>query len=471
MKTFVRCGHLFTGQEDDARAGETLVFDEAGMLDYVGPAKAAPRPARNDHVLDYSAWFVMPGLVDVHTHLAYGNAKSEEDIDLYSPLEFRTLRGMFFAQKVAAAGFTAICSPGDAGQISLSIRNAIRAGLFDGPRVMAAGRYVTTHQGLTDWYPTWIGAPETSIGKLVTTSAEAVEEIRRQVKDGVDCIKIALDGIQRRENGELVAAFTQDETEIMVRETHRLGKKAIAHARGREATLYAARSGIDLIFHANHLDGECIAAMLETGSTVCPTLTHPRNTIDFTQPHDPAFQRGRPESTRREYDIGCANWKKARAAGVPLLTGTDTGFAVTPYGEWNARELELFVDDLGFTPAAALRAASGLHDRGRPDRRARTGSRRRFHRPRLLASQRHPAVAGPKPDQSRPHRRQGDPHPRPRLRSAPGYRLRTGQLDRSLHPRAGRRIAPAAPPPRRRRVAVSSLTAGEKPALASKKRP
>src|SRR4029077_6915534 len=183
-RTFVRCGHLFTGQEDDARAGETLVFDERGTLDYVGPEKGAPRRARNDQVLDYSAWFVMPGLVDVHTHLAYGNAKSEEDIDLYSPLEFRTLRGMFFAQKVAAAGFTAICSPGDAGQISLSIRNAIRAGLFDGPRVMAAGRYVTTHQGLTDWYPTWIGAPETSIGKLVTTSAEAVEEIRRQVKDG-----------------------------------------------------------------------------------------------------------------------------------------------------------------------------------------------------------------------------------------------------------------------------------------------
>src|SRR6266403_1296604 len=361
MRTFVRCGQLFSGREDDARKGEILVFEQQGVIEYAGPEAASPRRARSDQALDYSGCFVLPGLIDVHTHLAYGNAKSEEDIDLYSPLEFRTLRGMFFAQKVAAAGFTAICSPGDAGQISLSIRNAIRAGLFDGPRVMAAGRYVTTHQGLTDWYPTWIGAPESSIGKLVTTSAEAVEEIRRQVKDGVDCIKIALDGIQRRENGELVAAFTQDETEIMVRETHRLGKKAIAHARGREATLYAARSGVDLIFHANHLDDECIAAMLETGSTVCPTLTHPRNTIDFTQPHDPAFQRGRPESTRREYEIGCANWKKARAAGVPLLTGTDTGFAVTPYGEWNARELELFVDDLGFTPPAALRAATEVN--------------------------------------------------------------------------------------------------------------
>ncbi|MGH7100496.1 MAG: amidohydrolase family protein [Stellaceae bacterium] len=161
MKTFVRCGHLFTGQEDEARAGAMLVFDAEGVIAYAGPAKGAPRRAADDALLDYSGSFVMPGLIDVHTHLAYGNAKSEEDIDLYSPLEFRALRGLFFAQKMAAAGFTALCSPGDAGRISLAIRDAIRAGLFDGPRIMAAGPYITTHQGLTDWYPTWIGVPET----------------------------------------------------------------------------------------------------------------------------------------------------------------------------------------------------------------------------------------------------------------------------------------------------------------------
>src|SRR6266403_6182976 len=92
----------------------------AGHARLCRPRERRAAAGAHDHMLDYSAWFVMPGLVDVHTHLAYGNAKSEEDIDLYSPLEFRTLRGMFFAQKVAAAGFTAICSPGDAGQISLS---------------------------------------------------------------------------------------------------------------------------------------------------------------------------------------------------------------------------------------------------------------------------------------------------------------------------------------------------------------
>jgi imidazolonepropionase-like amidohydrolase len=358
MTTFVRCGQLFTGAEDDPRSGEVLAFDDAGRLTFAGPEEAAPRRGRGDRLIDHSGHFVMPGLIDVHTHLAYGNAKSEEDIDLYAPLEFRTLRGMFFAQKVAASGYTAICSPGDAGQISLSIRDAVKAGLFDGPRVVAAGPYITTHQGLTDWYPTWIGAPETSIGKLVTNINEAVEEVRRQVKNGVDCIKLALDGIQRRPDGELIAAFTQEETEIIVRETHRLGRKAIAHAVGREATLYAARAGVDLIFHGFDLDDECIAAMLKSGSLLCPTLTHPRNLIDFTQPHEPAAQKGRVEATDRRYREGCTRLRKAVAAGVPFLAGTDTGFAITPYGEWHARELELFVADLGFSPAAALRAAT-----------------------------------------------------------------------------------------------------------------
>jgi imidazolonepropionase-like amidohydrolase len=358
MNTFVRCGSLFTGHEDEAQQGGALVFDAEGRILYAGAEAGAPRRAKADRALDYSGCFVMPGLIDVHTHLAYGNAKSEEDIDLYSPLEFRALRGMFFAQKVAAAGYTAICSPGDAGQISLSIRDAIRAGLFDGPRVMAAGPYLTTHQGLTDWYPTWIGAPETSIGKLVTNINEAIEEVRRQVKNGVDCIKLALDGIQRRPDGELIAAFTQEETDIIARESHRLGRKVIAHSVGREATLYAARAGVDLIFHGFELDEECIAAMLQSGSFLCPTLTHPRNLIDFTQPHEPAAQKGRVEVTERRYRLGCVNLHKAKAAGVPFLAGTDSGFAITPYGEWHARELELFVDDLGFTPVAALRATT-----------------------------------------------------------------------------------------------------------------
>lgn len=363
MKKFFKCGHLFTASNDDACADGVVVVEADGRVSYAGPAAGAPAAGPQCETVDYSRYFVMPGLIDVHTHLAYGNAKTEEDIDLYQPMEFRALRGLFFAQKLVAAGYTSMCAPGDSGQLSLSVRNAIRAGMFEGPRVTAAGRYLTTRQGLTDWYPTWIGVPDTSIGRLVTNRDEAIEEVRVQVKNGVDCIKIALDGFHRRPNGELVAAFTQDETSAIVTESHRLGKKVVVHARGREATLYAARAGVDLIFHAYYLDDECLDAMLASGSAIGPTLTFPRNIIEFTQPGDPASRKGRVDDNVREYATACANLRRAREAGVPMMTGTDSGFAVTPYGEWHAREIEIFVDELGFTPAQALRCATEVSAR------------------------------------------------------------------------------------------------------------
>jgi predicted amidohydrolase YtcJ len=103
--------------------------------------------------------------------------------------------------------------------------------------------------------------------------------------------------------------------------------------------------------------------MLENGCAIGPTLTFQRNIIDFTQPHEPAAIRGRPSHVEREYAVACENMRKARAAGIPMMTGTDTGFAVTPYGEWHAMELEIFVRDLGFTPAEALRCATSVTSR------------------------------------------------------------------------------------------------------------
>ena len=73
------------------------------------------------------------------------------------------------------------------------------------------------------------------VGRLVPSRDEAIEEIRVQAKNGVDCVKIAIDGIDRRPHGSLIAAFTEDETAAMVREIQRLGRKAVVDAIGREA--------------------------------------------------------------------------------------------------------------------------------------------------------------------------------------------------------------------------------------------
>ena len=357
MSKRLACGTLFDALSASAQKDGIVVIED-GMIRYAGPAASAPPPRPGDEMLDYSRFFVMPGLIDVHTHLSYGNAKTEEDIDLYGALEFRAIRGVFFAQQVLAAGYTSLCVPGDAGHVSTSIRDAIDAGLFPGPRVTTAGPYLTNRQGLTDWYPTWIGVPETANSRVVRSSVEAIEEIRRQVKDGVDCIKIAMDGRDIRPNGELVAAFTQEETDVMVREAHRLGRKVVVHARGREAVLYSAKASADLIFHASWMDKEGLEWVVKNGCAISPTLTYMRHSIDFTQDIDPSGKRGRRESATHEFEIACKALRLAREAGVPMMTGTDSGFAITPYGEWHAREIGIFVRYLGFSPAQALQCAT-----------------------------------------------------------------------------------------------------------------
>lgn len=369
MARHIRCRRLFTGLEDAPRQDQVLVVDD-GLFRWVGPAAQAPALAPGDTEVDAGSRLVMPGLVDVHTHLVFGNARSEEDIDLGCTPEFRALRGLFFAQRVLAAGYTSIVVPGDAGSCSISVRDAVRAGLFDGPRIAASSCVVANRHSLNDWFPEHVGTPEYFTGRLCETRDAQLQEVRRQAKAGVDFIKIALDGAHFRADGTHIAAFTQDEVSAMVAEAHRLGKKVASHAYGKEAVLQAARAGVDLVFHAFFADDECAEALLASGSAVAPTLTFLRNNIEFSQPHEPSVASGYQAMQQRVVELGCRNLRRLKEAGVPFMTGSDAGFAVTPYGEWHAREIGILVDWLGFTPAEALRAATSVSarmmPRGRP---------------------------------------------------------------------------------------------------------
>lgn len=363
-RTFVRCNTVFTGLENEARREHTLIV-ENGLFAWIGPTSDAPVQHADDVLVEAGNDFVMPGLIDVHTHLVFGNAKSEEDIDLHVSPAFRALRGLFFTQHVMAAGYTSVVVPGDAGQCSIAVRNAINAGMFARPRIAASSNVIANRQSL-NWFPSWAGTPEYFSGRLCATREERIAEIRRQAKDGVDVIKIAMDGPHRRDNGEIIAAFNEDETRVMVEEIHRLGKKVAVHAYGAEAVLYAAKAGAEVIFHAFFLDDACIEAMLVSGSHLAPTLTMLANNVEFAEDYEVSTKSGYAAMQRRVIDVGCRNLRRAREAGVPFMTGSDSGFAITPYGEWHARELEIFVDWLGFSPAEALRAATSVAARMLP---------------------------------------------------------------------------------------------------------
>lgn len=359
MRTHIKCGKLFTAAGDAATDGQTIVVDD-GVISFVGPANEAPPAQGDDEVLDYSGNFVMPGMIDAHVHLSYGNCNTQEDIDFFSTVEYRALRGLYAAQCVLMAGFTSIADPATTSHVSLAVRDAIESGMFVGPRVTTAGRQITNRQGLGDWYATWVGVPETGVGVLARNAEEGVAEVRKQAKDGVDFIKIAIDGDAMNPATGLVAGYTQEEMNVIVAEAHRLGKKVVVHARGTEGVLYSARAGVDVVLHASWMDDEGLEAVVENGCYICPTLSLIVNDIDFTQPTD-GCHPGFPDAHKREFESAQAALSKAREAGVPFLYGTDCGFAITPYGEWNARELEIYVDYLGFSPAEALRSATATN--------------------------------------------------------------------------------------------------------------
>ena len=378
MKTIIHCGQLFDGSSDQAKPDQTIAI-EAGRFIFVGPRAAAPAAQAGDAEIDHGRYFVMPGLSDMHTHLSYGNALGQEDIDLYGSMEYRTLRALAAAQRMLQAGYTALLDPAAAGGVATAVRDATYTGMFAGPRITASGPAITSRIGLYDFYPSWIGVPPQSSGVLVRSRAEAIEEIRKQTKDGVDVIKIALDGIQGDKTLGLYAAFDQDETTAMVREAQRLGRKAVVHVRGREGSLYAARAGADIIYHASRIDAEGIAAARGNGCHICPSLLLLVNNIEFAHPPDPSAGWW-PDIQRQELAAARRNLGQAHDAGIPFLVGSETGFAVTPYGEWAAKELQIMMDQLGIGAGEVLRMATSGNrallrngeqfDKIAPDRRA-----------------------------------------------------------------------------------------------------
>src|SRR5258706_7227538 len=144
----------------------------AGRIEEVCVESARPLPPQASIILDAKDMTVLPGLVDAHCHLSYGDARSIEEQDLYGSAAYRAIRGTWHAGKVLRAGVTSVSDPGGSWMVAVAVRDAINAGMFPGPRITAAGRYLTSHTGLADYFPAWVGNVPSGVGALTKTSAE-----------------------------------------------------------------------------------------------------------------------------------------------------------------------------------------------------------------------------------------------------------------------------------------------------------
>ena len=331
---------------------DTPVLVHGDTIAAVGHGASLEDIPRGDDVsvIDASGKVLMPGLIDAHCHLTYGESKTQEDQDLYTSVESRTLAAAHNVVKMLDAGVTSFCEPGGSYYIGVAIRDAIESGMLVGPRMTSAGRYLTTSNGIADFYPTAVGTPDGSVGLLTNSASEMVAAVRVHVKNGVDLIKLA-----DSPYGEF-QAFTYDELAAIVEVAHQLHRKVTIHARGSGEVSAAIRAGVDWIMHGNLMNDEVIALLAESGIPLCPTLLLHANWSQYGHLYGvPASIR---EGTKRMMEVSADTLHKAHDAGVEFMMGTDTGFAATPYGEWHARELELLMDVAGLSALEAIRAGT-----------------------------------------------------------------------------------------------------------------
>ncbi len=352
-------GKVLTG--DLAPAIEDGVVVTSGdAIAWVGEAAALPVEHQRAPYTDIRlpGRTVMPGLIDGHTHISFGESRTEEENALYAPAEFRALRAVWNARKVLQAGVTSAFDAATTFAVAQSVRDAIDSGMFEGPRFVVSGKQITNHQGLEDSFPSNMEFPVGQCAVLVKTRDDLIEAVRLQVKEEVDAIKVS------GSNDNLLApdsldcsAFTYEELKLIADESHRLDKICTIHARSRQSARDAARACFDVIFHASYIDDEGIEHCLRNGCVITPTLTLLLNLIDATRGQGAAGASG-IDAFQREVDAASVNLAKAYRAGVPFVAGSESGWSPVPYGHWHARELEIFVKLLGLTPLQAIHSAT-----------------------------------------------------------------------------------------------------------------
>ncbi|MEM7022976.1 MAG: amidohydrolase family protein, partial [Pseudomonadota bacterium] len=310
-------------------------------------------------VIDVTRATLMPGLIDVHVHLAYSgiphkSAFRAEAANLsYTDL---ALRAAGYARRTLLAGYTSVRDMHAPGAINIALRDAIDAGHVVGPRVRACGLGLSVTGGHMD-QPGW--GQHVHLDDMTSPCdgpTGFVRGVREQVKRGADFIKInACVSSMRDPRHPYRQEMSDQELEAACDEAESWERDVGAHTSGGPGLAAAVRAGVRTVEHGHWLDQETVDLMAERGAFYVPTLLVNERNFDFS-----AEEMGATERSWRWLQLAReAKWPSlalAQVAGVKIATGSDAGFML-PHGTMNAREIALLVQG-GLSPVDALSAAT-----------------------------------------------------------------------------------------------------------------
>ena len=349
----LRAGHLIDPGTGSVTHDRLLTFVDGK----IARDEAWAGGKREGSLIDWSGKWVLPGLIDLHTHVADGIGQTNDPAEPLKHSEANTiLKGAEMARITLHAGFTTVRDVGVyRGLTDVALRDAIAAGEVEGPRMFVAGGYVTLPGGggaVTGAPAGTVIGPEFRIGEARTPD-EARARVRAILGGSADFIKLIATGAVLAVGSEPGALeLTPEMIQAACDEARRLGKYCIAHAHGAEGIKVAIRAGARTIEHASLPDDEALALAKERGVWLDMDIYN-GDWIDEIGTRDgwPAeYLRKNRETT----DTQRTGFSKAVKLGVPITYGTDAG--VYPHG-LNARQFSYMVR-FGMTPMQALASAT-----------------------------------------------------------------------------------------------------------------
>ncbi len=332
--TLIHAGELLAVPGEDVLKAQTIVVEGKKIKAvHAGYKNKEDLQIPYAKVVDLKDKFVLPGLMDMHVHLTM-----TEERDMAA--DDRALTGVINARKTLMAGYTTVRDVGAMGKTIFKLREKIKSGAIDGPRVFAAGQIVG------------IGALD---GGLECNGPESCRRTTREmISRGADWIKIysSCSGSKLCSNKDGAPMFFDDEIAAVTGVAKKFGVRVAAHSHPRDSALFVLKYGVSSIEHGSFMNDKALNRMKKQGVFFVPTVSVHDKLEELKRDgkakgavlaHNDQFLKLHPETVLRAY-------KK----GVQIATGSDAG--IVPHGR-NYREIERFVG-LGITPMDALKMAT-----------------------------------------------------------------------------------------------------------------